>query len=485
MYGSNSATQLWEGNMLDGINVPIVSTNSQVEGQDTMQCDVAQSIPTHTPTNAVVSTPSLQSGQSPTNSAIHSTPILNASTQPNDNQNPPSDNPKLGDIEYDDMQHSVQDAVQRLRFEEVYRTQLSGQILPQSIPTYIDDGIQTAQSNPNCAQQDVSATSTPINTTVSQMPQMPQMHSVDPFGNINAPNTQSNSYNDVAIASVNYYHSQGYEDDMRQNNQDWCNDTSCAQPIAAQQQHSPYHDMRQSPTIQPRQLYNMTTLAQQSSINPQQQSDAHNQSRITVQAIRPRKTLQQTELNGIDFQHIDHRYRHNIKRAGNVKHLRSQVNQVSNRYNQSVNDPNHNNNQQPSYNIDTFGITDYKDIPAASNDSSKVVYQQLEPSTFWEQVQDQVLKLLDEYPSETTLSKLLPDTRWAKVDYDNSGKYYVVGVIGKDKPQFVCYGVPANYTPQPPQELDGYCQWLPIQDNPQGKGYWLIYQDAITGDSIK
>lgn len=104
---------------------------------------------------------------------------------------------------------------------------------------------------------------------------------------------------------------------------------------------------------------------------------------------------------------------------------------------------------------------------------------------FYEQVKDQLDDLFATNPKFELLEKMMPDTKWIKVDYDNNGKYYVVGLIGAN-PDYLCYGVPARYTPQPPQDLSGYCQWLPVDHSkPEGDGFWLMFQDAISGESIK
>lgn len=104
--------------------------------------------------------------------------------------------------------------------------------------------------------------------------------------------------------------------------------------------------------------------------------------------------------------------------------------------------------------------------------------------SFYEQVKKQVDKLFSENPREEALQTQLPGTQWVKVSYDSTGKYYIVGIIGT-KPDYLCYGVPAKYSVNPPEELDGYCQWLPREaSNPTGEGYWLMYQDCLTGQSV-
>lgn len=102
---------------------------------------------------------------------------------------------------------------------------------------------------------------------------------------------------------------------------------------------------------------------------------------------------------------------------------------------------------------------------------------------FYERVKSGIDKLFEDGERDAELESLLPSSRFVRIGVEHSDKYYCVGLIGK--PDYICYAVPANYTPDPPEELDGYCQWLPkTETNPRGEGYWLIYQDAVTGDSI-
>ncbi len=104
---------------------------------------------------------------------------------------------------------------------------------------------------------------------------------------------------------------------------------------------------------------------------------------------------------------------------------------------------------------------------------------------FYEQIRAQLDDLFATNPRFELLEKMMPETKWIKVDYDNNGKYYVVGLVGI-KPDYICYGVPAKYSPEPPQDLSGYCQWLPLDPaKSESEGFWLMFQDAQTGDSVK
>lgn len=105
---------------------------------------------------------------------------------------------------------------------------------------------------------------------------------------------------------------------------------------------------------------------------------------------------------------------------------------------------------------------------------------------FFDMISDQLYELFNRYPSEGNLSKLIDNSQWVKIidDYDNIN--HVVGIIKDgDDIKYICYGVKGNYYQEPPIEMRGYSQWLPIDiDRPEENGYWTMYQDADTGENI-
>ena len=84
-----------------------------------------------------------------------------------------------------------------------------------------------------------------------------------------------------------------------------------------------------------------------------------------------------------------------------------------------------------------------------------------------------------------TLSKIIPDGKFCKVKTEDG--YYVFGIIYENQMvKCLCYGVPQERYGIVPKELDGFSQWLPLStENPDGKGYWITYQDAKTGENIQ
>lgn len=107
--------------------------------------------------------------------------------------------------------------------------------------------------------------------------------------------------------------------------------------------------------------------------------------------------------------------------------------------------------------------------------------------TFFQEISVQVEKLFEKNPPEEYLQDLIPDSKWVKVQFEESGDYYVFGLVYQSgELKYVCYGVPGVYQKQPPRELSGYPVWFPLDDTrKEGFGYWLTYQDAKSGESVK
>ena len=103
--------------------------------------------------------------------------------------------------------------------------------------------------------------------------------------------------------------------------------------------------------------------------------------------------------------------------------------------------------------------------------------------SFYSRMKDEIEKLLNTYPKEKSLEEAVENSRWVQIDY-GEGKYYVFGVIyGGGEAQYICYGVPSQNPSTPPPSLEN-CSFIPTYDGGNG-GFWVMYQDAKTGASIK
>lgn len=109
-----------------------------------------------------------------------------------------------------------------------------------------------------------------------------------------------------------------------------------------------------------------------------------------------------------------------------------------------------------------------------------------ERACYYEKVKKELCALFGKYPEEAALCRLIPQSNWVRVSF-GKGKYYVVGLIREEtQPKYICYGVPTDRRGDPPEALKGWCSFLPSSlFDLDGKGYWMMYEDAETGGCVK
>lgn len=102
-------------------------------------------------------------------------------------------------------------------------------------------------------------------------------------------------------------------------------------------------------------------------------------------------------------------------------------------------------------------------------------------SNFYLSVKPQIDEIFVCYPELEELNNAVPNSRWVQVEAVDG--FYVVGLVyDLDAVSYICYGVPSKEGKTPPDEIKNFCVWLPISCE---KGYWVIYQDALTGKCLK
>ena len=143
----------------------------------------------------------------------------------------------------------------------------------------------------------------------------------------------------------------------------------------------------------------------------------------------------------------------------------------------------------PSFPPKTEGIADgcgagERAAERASSEQEKPPAKQ--PPRYYARVQGDLRALFEQYPPEEELAACIPYSRWAKIAFAR-GKHYAVGVISDEgRPQYICYGVPAERLSEPPKALRGFCSFMPLSVfDLHGKGYWMMFQDADTGECIQ
>lgn len=123
------------------------------------------------------------------------------------------------------------------------------------------------------------------------------------------------------------------------------------------------------------------------------------------------------------------------------------------------------------------------------NNFNKNIEEIVEPQTFYSQVKPQVDALFEKYQPDDILNGIIGNSKWVRVKYDGGEEFYVLGLIFNDKDinqvDFICYGVPSISPNNPPEDIKDYAQWLPSNiQNPQGEGYFIVYQNAYNGETV-
>lgn len=118
--------------------------------------------------------------------------------------------------------------------------------------------------------------------------------------------------------------------------------------------------------------------------------------------------------------------------------------------------------------------------------TKSVEKQSVKNQSFYNEMKGQIDSIFENNPTEEYLESLIPNSKWVKVELKN-GDYYVLGLIYQENElKYICYGVPGVYQTLPPRQLSGYPVWFPLDSNKNdGFGYWLSYQDAENGESVK
>ncbi len=109
----------------------------------------------------------------------------------------------------------------------------------------------------------------------------------------------------------------------------------------------------------------------------------------------------------------------------------------------------------------------------------------LAQGNFYERTKTEIEGILSAYPCAEELEKTVKNSRWVKIYYGDE-KYYVFGVLyNEGTPSYICYGVPASQSSLPPESMQGLASFIPYSPEETQRGFWVMYQDAKTGESIK
>ncbi len=130
------------------------------------------------------------------------------------------------------------------------------------------------------------------------------------------------------------------------------------------------------------------------------------------------------------------------------------------------------------------------ELKIQSQSKSRSTAEQIEDAdNFFEMVKPQVDALFSKSEHFSKLEEEMENTEWVKVPYiSETSDHYIIGkIFENNNVAFLCYGIPSESRDEKaPENLSKYCQWLPLDFNAQdGRGYWVMYQDAKTGENVE
>lgn len=124
---------------------------------------------------------------------------------------------------------------------------------------------------------------------------------------------------------------------------------------------------------------------------------------------------------------------------------------------------------EPEYHDDALAEENYYETP----------FLFPEGDTYYRKVKEEFDRLFSRYPENTELCETLPGSRWVKVP---SGEgYYLAGLYRvRGKVRYLTYAVPIS---APPGDIAPYSYFVPTSlFRPSGEGYYVLFQDAETGE---
>lgn len=122
---------------------------------------------------------------------------------------------------------------------------------------------------------------------------------------------------------------------------------------------------------------------------------------------------------------------------------------------------------------------------AGENDDDQSVRDGFNSQTdgYYLSVKSEIDALFAKYPKDDRLKEMFPYSEWVRVS--ENGKEYLVGVTYEEmKAKYICYALPAS-SPTPPAEIEGVCAFVPLSLFDESQGFFILFQDAATGECIR
>jgi len=85
-----------------------------------------------------------------------------------------------------------------------------------------------------------------------------------------------------------------------------------------------------------------------------------------------------------------------------------------------------------------------------------------------------------------TLCGAFSCSEWVRVKGEEDNPQYLVGIVyNGGKARYICYALATETPETPPEEIKDVCAFVPRSPFEEGKGFFVIFQSASSGECIK
>ena len=110
----------------------------------------------------------------------------------------------------------------------------------------------------------------------------------------------------------------------------------------------------------------------------------------------------------------------------------------------------------------------------------------LETDGYYLSVKTEIDELLQKYPKDDTLCGAFSCSEWVRVKGEENNPQYLVGIVyNGGKARYICYALATDSPHSPPEEIKDVCSFVPRSPFDEGKGFFIIFQSASSGECIK
>jgi len=109
-----------------------------------------------------------------------------------------------------------------------------------------------------------------------------------------------------------------------------------------------------------------------------------------------------------------------------------------------------------------------------------------ETDGYYLSVKSEIDELLQKYPKDGTLCGAFSCSEWVRVKGEEDNPQYLVGIVyNGGKARYICYALATETPETPPEEIKDVCAFVPRSPFEEGKGFFVIFQSASSGECIK